>query len=85
MWNEILKCGLLVVDPSVPNPNVYYEAGMAMGLGRDTIVLVQEGVDLPADLKGKHYVEYDPAELDAADFGKAATDIAAQNGQVEGP
>ena len=66
VWNEILKCGCVVAELSAPNPNVYYEAGMARALGRDVLVVVQKGTKLPADLKGDLYVEYDLGKLATA-------------------
>ena len=66
VWNEILKCGCVVADLSAPNPNVYYELGMAHAFGRDTFVMVQTGTDLPADIKGAHYLEYDLGNLAGA-------------------
>jgi hypothetical protein len=66
VWNEILESGCVVADLSASNPNVYYELGMAHALGRDAFVLVQKGTNLPADLKGSHYLEYDPTDLPAA-------------------
>lgn len=66
VWNEILESGCIIAELSAFNPNVYYELGMAHGLGRDAFVLVQQGTNLPADLKGSHYLEYDPNDLAAA-------------------
>ena len=66
VWNEILESGCVVADLSSPNPNVYYELGMAQGLGRDVFVMVQQGVVLPADLKGAHYLEYALRDLPVA-------------------
>lgn len=66
VWNQILDCGCVVADLSAPNPNVYYELGMAHALGRDTFVMVQKGIDLPADIKGAHYLEYDLGNLAGA-------------------
>lgn len=66
VWNQILESGCVVADLSAPNPNVYYELGMAHALGRDTFVMVQKGIDLPADIKGAHYLEYELANLAAA-------------------
>jgi hypothetical protein len=66
VWNEILHCGCVVADLSAPNPNVYYELGMAHALGREAFVMVQQGTDFPADVKGTHYTEYAPNDLPAA-------------------
>ena len=66
VWNEILESGCVIADLSAFNPNVYYELGTAHAIGRDAFVLVQKGTNLPADLKGSHYVEYEPTDLPAA-------------------
>jgi len=66
VWNEILKCGCVIAELSAPNPNVYYELGMAHALGRETFVMVQKGIDLPADIKGVHYLEYELGNLAGA-------------------
>lgn len=63
VWNEILESGAVVADLSAPNPNVYFELGMTYALGRDLFVMVQHGTNLPADLKGAHYLEYELADL----------------------
>jgi hypothetical protein len=72
VWNQILESGCVVADLSSPNPNVYYELGMAHALGRDTFVIVQKGVDLPADVKGAHYLEYELGDLPRAAKGLKA-------------
>ena len=65
VWSEILRAGLIIADVTQPNPNVYYELGLAHALGKDTFVLKQQGVTLPADFGGAHYYEYDPHNLKA--------------------
>ncbi len=72
VWNEILGSGCVVADLSAPNPNVYYELGMAHALGRDIFVMVQKGSDLPADIKGAHYLEYHLSNLAEAAQGLQA-------------
>lgn len=66
VWNEILESGCVVADLTAPNPNVYYEVGLAHALGRDLFVMVQKGTSLPADLKPAHYLEYDVRDLASA-------------------
>ena len=58
LLDAICRAGLVVVDISAPNPNVYYELGLCQALGRETVLLKQAGVVLPADLAGAHYHEY---------------------------
>jgi len=66
VWNELLESGCVVAELTAPNPNVYYEVGLAHALGRDLFVMVQRGTQLPADLKPAHYLEYDVGDLAAA-------------------
>jgi hypothetical protein len=65
VWRSITQAGVVVADVSVPNPNVYYEIGLAAALGKPVFVFKQRGVQLPADFGGVHYSEYDLADLAA--------------------
>jgi hypothetical protein len=56
--NEILVMGVAIVDVSTPNPNVFYELGLCHAIGKDTLLLKQTGMVMPADLAGAHYSEY---------------------------
>ncbi len=66
VWRSITQAGVIVADVSVPNPNVYYEIGLAAALGKPVFVFKQRGVQLPADFGGVHYSEYDLADLAVA-------------------
>jgi hypothetical protein len=61
IWNAILQAGIIIVDVTVPNPNVFYELGLVHALGKDVIMVRQRGVKMPADIAGAHYCEYDLA------------------------
>ena len=65
VWSAILQAGLIIAEVSEPNPNVYYELGLAHAVGKDTFVLKQSGTTLPADFGGAHYYEYDSRNLAA--------------------
>jgi hypothetical protein len=65
----ICDAGVVIVDLSAANPNVYYELGLCDAIGKDYRLLKQAGVDLPADLAGAHYIEY---SLDDLNAGKKA-------------
>jgi hypothetical protein len=65
VWTRITQAGLIVAEVSVPNPNVYYEIGLADALGKPIFLFKQRGVTLPADFGGVHYYEYDLADLAA--------------------
>ena len=66
VWRSITQAGLIVADVSVPNPNVYYEIGLADALGKPVFLYKQEGATLPADFAGIHYYTYDLADPEPA-------------------
>lgn len=49
---------VVVCDCSGRNPNVFYEAGIAHTLGREVILITQNGNDIPFDLRHLRYVPY---------------------------
>lgn len=65
VWTRIAQAGLIVAEVSVPNPNVYYEIGLADALGKPIFLFKQRNVTLPADFGGVHYYEYDVGDLAA--------------------
>ena len=65
VWQSICQAGVIVADVSVPNPNVYYEIGLADALGKPVFLFKQDGVTLPADFAGVHYYTYDLNNLAA--------------------
>jgi hypothetical protein len=65
VWLSITQTGLVVAEVSVPNPNVYYEIGLADALGKPVFLFKQEGATLPADFGGVHYYDYDLNDLTA--------------------
>ena len=65
VWRSITQAGVIVADVSVPNPNVYYEIGLADALGKPIFLFKQSDVDLPADFGGVHYYPSDLHDLDA--------------------
>ena len=66
VWRSITQAGIVVAEVSVPNPNVYYELGLADALGKPIFLFKQAGVALPADIGGVHFYDYDLADLPAA-------------------
>jgi len=59
-----MRSGLVVAEVTVPNPNVFYEIGLAHALGKDCFILKQRNVRVPTDFGGSHYYEYDLNDLD---------------------
>ncbi len=66
VWNGIMTAGLVIVEVSVPNVNVFYELGLARAIGRDTLLLRQKDPPMlvPADIRGMLYCEYDLQHLE---------------------
>jgi hypothetical protein len=65
VWTSITQAGLIVAEVSVPNPNVYYEIGLADALGKPIFLFKQGNAALPADFRGIHYYDYDINDLAA--------------------
>ena len=66
VWRSITQAGLIIAGVSVPNPNVYYEIGLADALGKPVFLFKQETISLPADFGGVHYYVYDTKDLAAS-------------------
>lgn len=54
----IWRARVVIADLSGKNPNVFYEAGIAHTLGRDTILVAQFMDDIPFDLQGIRALRY---------------------------
>lgn len=54
----IWRARVVVADLSGKNPNVFYEAGIAHTLGRDTILVAQSMDDVPFDLRSIRTLQY---------------------------
>ena len=65
VWQSITQAGVILAEVSVPNPNVYFEIGLATALGKPVFLFKQKDVKLPADFGGAHYYEYDLNDADA--------------------
>ncbi|MBL7714448.1 MAG: hypothetical protein JNL01_03205 [Bdellovibrionales bacterium] len=49
---------IVICDCTNRNPNVFYEAGIAHTLGREVILIAQNDLDIPFDLRHLRYVRY---------------------------
>ena len=65
VWKSITQAGVIIAEVLVPNPNVYYEIGLADALGKPIFLFKQENINLPADFGGEHYYPYDLNDLEA--------------------
>ena len=49
---------ILIADTTARNPNVFYEVGYAHALGKPTVLICQEGEDIPFDIKAVNLIIY---------------------------
>ena len=68
IFKTLQKVGVVIAEISSPNPNVYYEIGVADTLGKETLFLYDPGKNniIPADKVGVHYSEYSQTNLPEA-------------------
>ncbi len=56
---EIFTSQLIIADITPSNPNVYFEVGYALALGKPMILLAQKGTSLPFDVAGFRVLFYE--------------------------
>lgn len=49
---------VVICDCTGKNPNVFYEAGIAHTLGREVVIIAQNDLDVPFDLRHLRYIKY---------------------------
>jgi hypothetical protein len=54
IWAYLTEASVVIAEITEPNPNVYYEIGVAHALRKPTILLAQRGTKLPFDV-GPHW------------------------------
>jgi hypothetical protein len=66
MFALLRASDFLIADVSRKNPNVFFELGVAEGLGKPFVLLLSAEADasgLPSDLTGYQYITYEPNNL----------------------
>lgn len=58
IFDDIMRAQVVVADLTEPNPNVYYEVGLAHALKPHVILLSAEGAPVPFDLHSVRHVTY---------------------------
>jgi hypothetical protein len=61
---HIDNCSFAIAEISQLNPNVMFELGYAIGIGKPVIIMAQKGVKLPADFSGRLFFQYSVDMLD---------------------
>jgi hypothetical protein len=72
----ISNADLLIADLTNSNANVFYEAGVAHGLGIPTVLITQSIDSVPFDLQAYHMIEYSTEFHEIEDFESQLSDIA---------
>lgn len=58
IFEHILRAGIIVADVTDKNPNVLYEVGIAMTIGKQVLFITQNVNDLPFDLRALRVIPY---------------------------
>ena len=58
IYNQISRADIVVAEMTGRNPNVFYEAGYAHGLGKPVILLTKSVDDIPFDLRHYPHIVY---------------------------
>lgn len=61
VWSMLNACKLVIADCTGRNPNVFYELGIAHTIGKPVIMLTQNLMELPFDVRNRRAIEYDTA------------------------
>ena len=61
VWEGIWKCRIVVADLTDDNPNVFYEVGIADTLGKEVVLIAQQGRlgRPPFDVSARRIIFYD--------------------------
>jgi hypothetical protein len=54
----IERAELVIAEISEARENVFYEVGYAVGVQKPPLLLIEEGVEVPTDLKGRELISY---------------------------
>lgn len=69
IYSEIARCDVIIADVSRPNPNIFYEIGLAHALGKPAVFLIQEGAgEVPLNLRNYSYLQYVMTSKGLAEF-----------------
>ena len=74
IYGEIVEAKIIIADLTDSNPNVFYELGIAHGLDRPVVQIINKNSgSLPFDIQGIRTIIYDPDDLPALreDLAKA--------------
>lgn len=79
----ITNADLIIADLTGLNANVFYELGIAHGLGIPTVLITQDVEELPFDLSAYKNVEYSLRYDEIEEFSKELSDICSSHNEGE--
>jgi len=53
------RAELVIAEISELSPNVFYEIGYAVGVQKPPMLLIEKGKDVPTDIRGLEFIEYE--------------------------
>ena len=56
---RINRSDVVIAETTAYNPNVYYEVGLAHGIGRPTVLICKDAGTIPFDLAAINHIVYD--------------------------
>ena len=68
IWALIAHSKLLIADCTGRNPNVFYELGIAHTIGKQVIIITQDELDIPFDIRHIRYIKYRYTPLGMKEF-----------------
>lgn len=63
IWESICTARIIIADVTGRNPNVFYELGICHTLGKEVVIITQNGEDVPFDIRHRRYLIYNPTRL----------------------
>jgi hypothetical protein len=69
IWREINESAIILADLTSMNPNVLYELGVAITIGKPIIIITQNKEYVPTDLQSYEFIQYKANVGDAEEFG----------------
>lgn len=74
LGKELSRVDCIIADLTTRNPNVIYEIGVARAMGKGVFLLAQQEEEIPSDLQGLEFFNYDRTLASLAKLTRHLTD-----------
>ncbi len=75
IWSAINAAKIIIAECTGRNANVFYELGISHALGKQTIMITQNSLDVPFDLQQWRYIKYVASSQGLKEFGRVLTEV----------